>query len=196
MEVVSCAASVSQLLVYIASSSRSLERLYTELKSGYSTYHEEESNISLLLNILQRLSRRSIADESPILPVLIAISGIACQALYLLQPNKILGINWTPITAHERINSAFQSLDKKRTLLHLYLSQAHHDALVDLRETIKVSNMSSSIAPLEDTTESASKNEASNCSMATGATREQPRGFRVIISLCCSTRGFANNQAV
>lgn len=141
MEFVGCAASVSQLVVYISSSAASLQRLYVELRSGDSTYRSEANNIDLLLNIFQRLSRRTIEDCNPVLPILIAISGIACEVLCLLKPRRVFGINWTPITAQDRINSAFESLDKKRRILHLYISQAHHEALVDLREAIDRSNM-------------------------------------------------------
>jgi hypothetical protein len=204
MEMVSCVASVSQLVVYIASSSRKLERLCHEIRDGFAIYREEESNICLLLNILQRLSQRAIADAEPILPVLIAISGIACQVLYLLQPNKIFGINWTPITAHEKISAAFKSLDKKRTLLHLYLSQAHYDALKDLRDTIEVSSMSSR-TPVDDGSGYPAR-RASQDSDTTGGERdtaspsapkeEQTRGFKVTNSLDYLEKSFADNNAV
>jgi len=190
MEIVGCAASVSQLLVYIALSSGRLEKLCAELKDGRSTYREEESNISLLLGIVQRLSRQNITNEDSILPVLIGISTLACQALHLLRPNKVLGINWTPITAHEKIKSAFQSLDKKRTLLHLYISQTHHDALIDLRETIQTSSMSSSKMPMNESPDTASKGTSDGSdtkfqgdnSMPTGVTQERPWRSRVTSS--------------
>ena len=143
MELVGCAASVSQLVVYISSSAVSLQRLYVELRSGDSTYRSEANNINLLLNIFQRLAHRTIEDCNPVLPVLIAISEIACEVLCLLKPKRVFGFNWTPITAQDRINSAFESLDKKRRLLHLYISQAHHEALIDLREAIDRTGMSS-----------------------------------------------------
>jgi len=189
MEIVGCAASVSQLLVYIALSSGRLEKLCAELKDGHSTYREEESNISLLLRIIQRLSRQHIENEDSILPVLIAISTLACQALHLLRPNKVLGINWTPITAHEKIKSAFQSLDRKRTLLHLYISQTHHEVLVDLREIIKTSNMSSSKRPMYENPDTSSKGPSDdantdrrgNTSVPTGVTQERTKGPRVEI---------------
>jgi hypothetical protein len=205
MEVVSCAASVSQLVVYIASSSRKLERLCHEIRDGFAIYREEESNICLLLNILQRLSQRAIADAEPILPVLIAISGIACQVLYLLQPNKIFGINWTPITAHEKISAAFLSLDKKRKLLHLYLSQAHYDALRDLQDTIEVSSMSSSRTPVDDGSGYPTR-ASSQDSDTTGGERdtaspsapkeEQTRRFEVTNSSDYLEKSFADNNAV
>ena len=191
MEIVGCAASVSQLLVYIALSSGRLEKLCAELKDGYTTYREEESNISLLLRIIQRLSRQNIANEESILPVLIAISGLACHALHLLRPNKVLGINWTPITAHEKIKSAFQSLDKKRSLLHLYISQTHHDALVDLRETIEISNMSSPSTPVQESASGYGKQNSRSANTADGEKKSSPpdasgeeqiKGFKVIHS--------------
>ena len=141
MEVIGCAASVSQLLVYISSSAVSLQRLWTELRNSDLAYRTEETSINLLLDILQRLSRQDIKDHNPVLPVLIAISGTACQVLHLLQPKKFFGINWALITSQDKIQSAFQSLDKHRQLLHLYISQSHHDALINLRETIAHSSM-------------------------------------------------------
>ena len=141
MELVGYAASISQLAVYLTSSAVSLKKLYTELRNGDSTYHSDATNIELLLNIFQRLRDQKIDNHDPVLPVLIAISGLATELLHLLQPRKKFGINWAPIIRQDKITSAFESLDKKRRILHLYISQAHQAALIDLRETIDKSNM-------------------------------------------------------
>lgn len=137
MDAVGCVASVCQLIEYSASSAASLGRLYEELVHGDSTYRDEAANIRLLLDTLQRLSRHHVEDHNPVLPVLISISGIACQLLHLLQPKRSFGINLAFFTPRDKINSAFETLNHKRTLLHLHISQAHQDALVDLRQTIE-----------------------------------------------------------
>lgn len=139
MEAIGSAASVTQLVVYLHSSATSLQRLYNRLAYGDSIYRDEATNIRLLLDILQRLSRHQVDDNSPVFPVLISISDIACQVLNLLQPKGLFGINWTLITSQDKIVSAFETLNKKRELLHFHLSQQHQDALVDLRKTIESS---------------------------------------------------------
>lgn len=142
MELVGCAASVSQLLVYLSSSAISLQRLYTEFVHCNSTYRDEATNIRLLLYTLQRLGRQHVDDDddhSPVLPVLISISGIACQVLHLLKPKRIFVIDWAPVTSKDKIILAFETLDKKRNLLHLYISQEHQEALVDLRQRVESS---------------------------------------------------------
>ncbi|EUC47077.1 hypothetical protein COCMIDRAFT_3933 [Bipolaris oryzae ATCC 44560] len=139
MEFVGCAASVSQLLVYLSSSAVNLQRLYSELVHCNSNYRDEATNIRLLLHTLQRLGRQHLDDDdnSPVLPVLISISGTACQVLHLLKPKRLFGINWAPVTSQNKISSAFETLNKKRNLLHLYISQEHQEALVDLRHTVE-----------------------------------------------------------
>lgn len=140
MELVGSAASVSQLLVYLSSSVNGLKRLYAEIASCNSTYRDEATNIQLLLHTLQRFGHQQVVDDhSLVLPILISISGIACQALQLLKPKRIFGINWAPVTSKDKIISAFETLDKKRKLLHLYISQEHHKALLDLRQMVESS---------------------------------------------------------
>lgn len=145
MEVIGCAASVSQLLVYVTASAFRLHRLCSELRHGNSIYRNEETNISLLLNILHRLPGQDKQADDSIFPILLDITDVARQTLLLLEPKTICGINWTPLLSHGKIQLAFQSLEEKRRLLHLYISQAHNDALINLRETIHQSSMSSSL---------------------------------------------------
>jgi len=141
MEPIGCAASISQLAVYLLSTTVCLKKLYNALRSGDSIYRNEATNLELLLNILQRLRNQKIDNHDPVLPVLIAISGHASEALHLLQPRTRFGINWTPITCQDKTNLAFESIQRKTELLHLYISQSHHTALVDLRQTIDKSTM-------------------------------------------------------
>lgn len=136
MEVIAVSASVTQLAAYTLSSARYLQHLYTELHTCHSAYRSEETNIILLLDVIKRLSCHNIEDSNPVLPILIDISGLACQILQLLQPRKLWGFNWIPITAQDKLSSSFETLTKKRSLLHLYVSQASYDAITDLRKAI------------------------------------------------------------
>lgn len=136
MEVVAGAASISQLVAYSFSSIRYLRQLHAELTSDNSVYHNEERNISLLLGVLNRLTTQSITHSDSVLPILIDISGIACDLLNLLRPKRLLGYNWTTLTARDRTTAAFEALDRKQNLLHLYISQANNDALAAIYETM------------------------------------------------------------
>ena len=191
MEVIGCAASVSQLVVYISSSAVALQRLWTELRNSDSTYRDEESNVNLLLNILRRLSNQDIQDHNPVLPVLIAISGTACQVLHLLQPKKIFGYNIAFISSHSKIQLAFRSLDRQRRLLHLYISQSHHEALTDLRETIAQSSMATpgSSARGTDGPNNPDRSSTSDNSSTGSQNREQ---LRVTIASSAFAQNVAN----
>jgi hypothetical protein len=199
MEVIGGAASVSQLMVYISSSVRALHRLYTELHDGDSAYCDEEINIGLLLNILQRLARQGIEDHHHVLPVLIAISGVACEVLNLLQPRKVLGINWAPLTAQAKLKAAFESLNKKRRLLHLYVSQTHHDALVNLRETIERSSMT---VPSHRTPHAPSASAPNtNTSRQTKPLHDHascppPHNHQVLASMCSAQQEHLSNNGI
>jgi hypothetical protein len=137
MEVVGNVASVSQVVVYSFSTFRCLQKLYVELKSCGSAYHDEESNLSLLLGVIKSLSKQGVNDNNPILPVLIEICRLACEILHLLQPRILWGINWTHLAKQEELKSAFQALEKKRELLHLHLAQANNATLAALQEAVR-----------------------------------------------------------
>jgi len=170
MEVIGCAASVSQLLVYVTASAFRLHSLCSVLRRGDSIYRDEETNISLLLSILHRLPGQDKQADDPIFPILLSISGFASQALHLLQPRTFCGINWTPLISQDKIQLAFQSLDKQRRLLHLYISQAHHEALLDLRETIDKSSMANSGGTFPENPMESTESPGSTSTPATPAT--------------------------
>jgi hypothetical protein len=136
MEVIASVSSVSQLVAYSFSSFQYVQRLYTALKNGHSTYRNEETNIVLLLDVIKRLPSQNINDSDAILPILIDISGLACEILHLLQPKQFLGINWTPITGPNKLVSAFEALNKKERLLHLYITQASNEALAAIQKAV------------------------------------------------------------
>jgi len=169
MEVIGCAASVSQLLVYVTASAFRLHRLCSVLRNGTSIYRDEETNVSLLLAILHRLPGQDKQAKDSIFPILLGITDVARQTLHLLQPKTICGINWTPLLSHGKIQLAFQSLEEKRRLLHLYISQAHHEALIDLRDTIGRTGMANSPESfVEKSTESTESTESTGSPRSTG----------------------------
>jgi hypothetical protein len=133
MEVIAGAASISQLVAYSLSSTRYLQKLCTELKAGGSAYRSEENNINLLLKVIKRLAAQDIEDSDPILPILIDISGLACEVLHLLRPKRFLGYNWTALITHDKISTAFEALDRKRGILHLYISQSNRETVAPIQ---------------------------------------------------------------
>jgi hypothetical protein len=85
MEMVAGAASVTQLVAYSFSSIRYLQRLYNELKAHGSSYRDEETNLRLLLDVIRGLCQKGVKDNDPILPILVDLTGLACDILHLLQ---------------------------------------------------------------------------------------------------------------
>jgi hypothetical protein len=138
MEMVAGAASVSQLVAYSLSSARYLQRLYSEIRTHGSTYRNEESNLSLLLDVVQGFSKQGVSNTKFILPILIDISTLACEIMHLLQPRKLWGVDWTPFTKQDALRAAFESLDKKQKLLHLHVSQANGKALTAIQHALIV----------------------------------------------------------
>jgi hypothetical protein len=138
MEMVAGAASVSQLVAYSLSSARYIQQLYTEVQGHGSTYRNQETNLGLLLDIIKGFSKQGVSDDSPVLPVLIDISKLACDILHLLQPRKLWGFDWTPFTKQEALRSAFETLDKKQKLLHLHISHANSQALATIQQALVV----------------------------------------------------------
>lgn len=136
MDAISGAASISQLLAYSASSVRYLYRVYTELHSHHSIYHNEQTNVRLLLDVIKRVSSQNIDDSDSVLPILVGISDVACEIINLLQSKTILGVNWVLLTSRTRLSVAFEALEKKRRLLHLYVSQASNDAIRAIQATL------------------------------------------------------------
>jgi hypothetical protein len=136
METVACAASVSQVVVYSVSSVRYVQQLYVRLKGCGSAYRDEETNLSLLLDVIKKISSQGVKDNDPILPILIEIGRLACEILHLLKPRVLLGFNWTPLTKQDELKSNLQILEKKRELLHLHLSQTNNKVLVAIQETV------------------------------------------------------------
>jgi hypothetical protein len=122
MDVVAGVASVSQLIAYSLSSAHCLQQLYSELKNFGTAYRNEEANVCLLLHVIKGISDQGVADSDPILPILLDISRLACEILHLLQPRRLWGINWTPLTRQDELKSSFTALDKKQKLLHLTVS--------------------------------------------------------------------------
>jgi len=135
MEMIAGIASVSQLVAYSFSSFRCLFRLYVEIKND-SEYRTESTYIVLLLDIIKHLSSQKIEDSDPVLPVLIDISELVCEIRRHLQPRSLWGFNWISGISRDLARSAFDALDKKRALLHLYISQTNNNTLATLQKTI------------------------------------------------------------
>ncbi|KAF2849547.1 hypothetical protein T440DRAFT_508702 [Plenodomus tracheiphilus IPT5] len=135
MEVIAGIASASQIVAYSISCAHYLAQLHSELKDSHSTYSSEETKINLLLDVIRRLPTQNIQGVDPILRILVDISGLACEILYLLQP-KGSWTRWTTIPLRNKLALAFEVLDRKEKLLHLYITQASHSALEDMRTSI------------------------------------------------------------
>jgi hypothetical protein len=145
MEVIAGIASVSQLVAYSISCSRYLDQLNMALKNSQSTYRSEETNVNMLLDVIRRLPTEKILESDPVLRILIDISGLACEVLYLLEP-KGFWISWSLITLQSKLIAGFEALNKKGNLLHLYITQtistAIHTNFEDTRLSQKL-NMAS-----------------------------------------------------
>jgi hypothetical protein len=136
MDVLQGTASIAQLVAYSSSTIRYLQRLRVELDSWHSVSGSAQRDVSLLLDIVERLPAHDSGDGSCILPILADIAGLVSDVMKLLQPKRILGLDLAPIINQERLKSSFDALVSKRALIHLYISRTTADTLVAIREDI------------------------------------------------------------
>lgn len=136
METIAAIASISQLVVYSASSVRYVQRLFSESNSCHSASDSVQKNFNLLLGIVNRLPTQYAEKSDPLLPISRDISGLTIDTLNLLRPQRIFGFDWAPITNQERLKLSFASLEGKRALLHLHICAVSANLLVNIRQDI------------------------------------------------------------
>lgn len=133
MEALGLTASITQLAAYGHSAVQSLLRLYQAVRAGPAAYRDQQSNVSILFSIICRIYQRDLVGEESISPLLSDIAKLARKIQALLEQKGFLGLNWALIVRPESLSEAFVSLDEKRKLLHLHLSERNQDALSQIR---------------------------------------------------------------
>jgi hypothetical protein len=123
MEVLSGVASASQLLAYTHSTFQVIVRLYKELKNGPEALKQQQSNVRVLLSIVDSLQKRS--PPADILTTLLELSTLATEALNLIsrsQKTGVLGLRWAAFHYESALSNVFALLKDKREVLHLAIS--------------------------------------------------------------------------
>ena len=133
MDLVGATASIAQLAAYGHSVIQRLLHLYEAIRTGPAVYRDQKSNISILLDIVHRTCDQDSTQGEVILPLLVDISALACRILNLLDRKGFLGLNWTLLIRHEILSEAFTSLNGKRDLLHLHISERNQTVLSQIR---------------------------------------------------------------
>jgi hypothetical protein len=122
-------AGVSQLVAYGHTATKYLIKLYKAVRDGPTAFQDQRYNISLLLNITEQICRRNSSQNESILSLFVQITDTVHSIVKLLEQRGILGINWILVTNTETLAQAFESLNRKRDLLQLHLSQESHELL-------------------------------------------------------------------
>lgn len=123
------AAGVSQLVAYGHTATKYLIKLYKAVRDGPTAFQDQRYNISLLLKITEQICRRNSSQNESILSLFVRITDTVHSIVELLEQRGILGINWILVTNTETLAQAFESLNRKRDLLQLHLSQESHELL-------------------------------------------------------------------
>ncbi|KAF2231983.1 hypothetical protein EV356DRAFT_506169 [Viridothelium virens] len=141
MDIVGATASIAQLAAYCKSACQHLWQVYKAVRNGPAAFSDQSLNISILLNIIDRVRNQESFQERVILPLLVDISTLACKIHSLLERRGLFGLHWALFTKCEALSEAFTSLSAKRDLLHLHISERNHNNLSQIQ--IDIARMSS-----------------------------------------------------
>ncbi|KAI9685090.1 MAG: hypothetical protein M1822_005482 [Bathelium mastoideum] len=157
MDLIGETASVSQLVAYGGSVARCLLRLSRAIRHGPAAYRDQELNVSILLDIVQRV-RWQERLQAPITRLLQDISELAWKIQEFLRQRGFLGLNWSVIARSEAVSEAFAALNTKKDLLHLHISERSQVALNQIQSDInriimpsRCSERGPKSAPMEST---------------------------------------------
>jgi hypothetical protein len=140
MDLISGVASISQLLHTGCAVTKSLIKLYKAIQSGPTEFQDQQFNIRLLLNITEGISKRASSKDESILRLFVQITDSVHTIINLLEKRGIFGINWILYTKSETLAAAFESLSRKRDLLHLHVSHEALDLLHQIRSDMASKN--------------------------------------------------------
>lgn len=130
MDVVSGIAGISQLVAYSHSTAQILIKLYKEVRGDSSYLNQHQSNVRVLLAIVDSLHQRSTSNH--ILQILAEVAQVAQNTLSLItrsQNRGLFGLRWASITTDSELSEAFSVLREKRDILHLAVSADNHGRL-------------------------------------------------------------------
>ncbi|KAF2234690.1 hypothetical protein EV356DRAFT_532733 [Viridothelium virens] len=133
MDVLGATASAVQLTEYGRSALLQLVRLYQAVRNGPAACRDQQFNLSILLNIVNRVGQQEGLREDPIPQLLVDISALAKDIYALLETKGLFGLNWALITGRATLSEAFVSLNGKKDLLHLHISERTQNVLSQIR---------------------------------------------------------------
>ena len=129
MDFIGGLASITQLIAYGQSVTKSLIQLYKAVQNGPAAFQDQKFNISLLLEIIERICKRESLKTESILLLFIQVTDSAKSIENLLAQKATLGNNWISLIKSETLAEAFESLNKKKEILQLYISDKNHELL-------------------------------------------------------------------
>ena len=176
MDAVGITASIAQLVAYGHSVAQSLLRLYQAVRAGPAAYRGQKSNISILLSIVSRVCQQNLPQEELVVPLLVDISELAYKILNILEQKGFLGLNWTLIVRREVLSEAFVSLDSKRDLLHLYISERNQHTLSQIQLDTAQLNMSFSGTNIRTLRDLSTTNTTTESTTAESSKKENKAG--------------------
>ncbi|KAI9679015.1 MAG: hypothetical protein M1822_007441 [Bathelium mastoideum] len=136
MDILGTTASAIQLTGYGKSVFHQLVRLCKAVRHGPAAYRDQLFNITILLNIVKRIPEQGELQQDPIPQLLVDIAKLAHDIQTLLKKKGPFGLNWALITGWEALSQTFTSLNEKRDLLHLHISERNQNVLTQIRSDI------------------------------------------------------------
>jgi hypothetical protein len=129
MDVIGGLASITQLIAYGHSVTKSLIQLYKAVQNGPTAFQDQKFNISLLLEIIESICKRKSLQTESILLLFVQITDSAKSIENLLVQKATLGNIWISLIKSKTLAEAFESLNKKKEILQLHISDKNHELL-------------------------------------------------------------------
>jgi hypothetical protein len=152
MDVIGGLASITQLVAYGHSVTKSLIQLYKAVQNGPTAFQDQKFNISLLLEIIGRICKRKSLQTESILLLFVQITDSAKSIENLLVQKATLGSNWISLIKSKTLAEAFESLNKKKEILQLHISDKNHELLSCIQSDMASMNHSSRLRPEDEGT--------------------------------------------
>lgn len=145
MEIVGGIASSTQLVAYGHVVAQRLVQLYKAVQDGPQLCRTQRSNISFLLDSIQRICISEQPDIDTILPHLICTANLANSLLNLLRPQGALYNRWLRISKGCEIENIFHALDDKARLLQLHITGRTYNIVANVQKDIKTMSKSAGV---------------------------------------------------
>lgn len=149
---------MSQLVAYGSSTFSVLQALYKDLSKDAAAWTEYETELALLLHIIESITKHVPNDPAAYPEALLALlldlteaAQTGRQVAQSAQKTGFLGIRWASIPATQELERLFKRIRAKREILQLYIGQDSLNVARSTKEnTVAIMGSPLSVSALND----------------------------------------------